>query len=77
MVILDTNKAEEQVGIVPFSELHRRGGIYSVPCMMGHGSVIIRVLPQPAATEVLCSSGVPQFTQVGRFEGSKRERRRV
>jgi len=35
VVILDTNKAEEQVGIVPFSELHRRGGIYSVPCMMG------------------------------------------
>jgi len=34
-VILDTNMAEEQVGIVPFSELHRTGGIYSVPCMMG------------------------------------------
>ena len=67
--------AEEQVGIVPFSELHRTGGIYSVPCMMG--VLIIRVLSQRAAIEVLCSSGVPQFTQVGRFEGSKRERRRV
>jgi hypothetical protein len=72
-VILDTNTAEEQVGIVPFSEVHRR----NILSTLYDGSVIIRVLSQPAAIEVLCSSGVPQFAQGGWFEGTKTERRGV